>query len=323
MLTDSFRQSLVSLAICRDRLQTSSNPDLPSLLLPALGSWCICCPVLPPVTPASVLIHPSRPGQPCRCRGAVWQWLHARLPPRGIGASAYRDRSRRSFIGDMMIVRASRDLPLNTEITFWYKAPISDPKEPPVNLQHWGFKCDCILCLDTRSASKSLLSYRKGISSELQKLFKTSKMNLRKIEDTISSLASTYCRSASEVPCLALGSPYLSLAAIYAASVKHEKAVQFGLMYLESLGFVIKGGNIPHVSDAPLVVQKWGLMTDGVVGCWMILCRAYQELAPTPASQAEGYARLSYRICVGEDDTFDQTYSSLPNRVDGLLMTVK
>lgn len=222
-----------------------------------------------------------------------------------------------------MIVRASRDLPLNTEITFWYKAPISDPKEPPVNLQHWGFKCDCILCLDTRSASKSLLSYRKGISSELQKLFKTSKMNLRKIEDTISSLASTYCRSASEVPCLALGSPYLSLAAIYAASVKHEKAVQFGLMYLESLGFVIKGGNIPHVSDAPLVVQKWGLMTDGVVGCWMILCRAYQELAPTPASQAEGYARLSYRICVGEDDTFDQTYSSLPNRVDGLLMTVK
>ncbi|OQE24015.1 hypothetical protein PENFLA_c010G09886 [Penicillium flavigenum] len=203
--------------------------------------------------------------------------------------------ARRSFIGDMMIVRASRDLPTNTELTFWYKSPMTrDPKESPVNLQHWGFK-----------------------------LFKTSKMNLRKIEDTISSLASTYCRPASEVPRVALDSPYLSLAAIYASSRNLKKAVEFGLMSLESLGFVIKGGKIPHVSDTPLVVQKWGLMTDGVVGCWMILCSAYQELAPTLASQAEGYARLSYRICVGEDETFDQTYSRLSNRVDGFLMTAK
>ncbi|KAJ6118364.1 hypothetical protein N7471_013831 [Penicillium samsonianum] len=230
----------------------------------------------------------------------------------------------RSFIGDMMIVRASRDLPPNTEITFWYKSPmIREPEELPVNLQHWGFKCDCILCQDTRSPSMSVLSKRNRISDDLRRLFKRSNMNLRKIEDTISSLAGTYCRPASEVPRLALDSPYLSLAAIYASSRKLEKAVEFGLMSLESLGFVIKGGSIPHVSDAPLVVQEWGLMTDGVVGCWMILCCAYQELAPTLASQAEGYARVSYRICVGEDETFDQTYNRLSNRVDGFLTTAK
>jgi hypothetical protein len=148
-------------------------------------------------------------------------------------------------------------------------------------------------------------------------------MNLRKIEDKISTLASTYCRPASEVPRLALDSPYLSLAAIYASSRNHKKAVEFGLMCLESLGFVVKGGKIPHVSEVPLVVQKWGLMTDGVVGCWMILCSSYQELAPILASQAEEYARVSYRICVGEDETFDRTYSRLSNRVDGFLMTAK
>jgi hypothetical protein len=115
----------------------------------------------------------------------------------------------------------------------------------------------------------------------------------------------------------------MSLAAIYASSRNLKKAVEFGLVTLESLGFVIKGGNIPRILNAPLVVQKWGLMTEGVVGRWMILCRAYQELAPTLASQAEGYARLSYRICVGEDETFDQTYSRLSNRVDGLLTTAK
>ncbi|CAG8907154.1 unnamed protein product [Penicillium egyptiacum] len=230
----------------------------------------------------------------------------------------------RSFIGDMMIVRASRDLPPNTEITFWYKSPMTcDPKEFPVNLQHWDFNCDCILCQDTRSLSRSVLSNRNRISADLRRLFKSSKMNLQKIEGTISSLAGTYCRPASEVPHLALDSPYLSLAAIYASSRKFEKAVEFGLKSLESLGFVIKGGNIPQVSDAPLVVKKWGLMTDGVVPCWMVLCRAYQELAPTLASQAEGYARVSYGICVGEDETFDQTYSRLSDRVDGFLTTAK
>ena len=232
--------------------------------------------------------------------------------------------ARRSFIGDMMIVRASRDLPPDTEITFWYKSPmILDPKESPVDLQHWGFKCDCILCQDTRSPNRSVLSNRSKISADLRRLFKRPKMNLRKIEDTIFSLASTYCQPASEVPRLALYSPYLSLAAIYASSRKYEKAVRFGLMSLESLGFDIEGGKIPHVSDAPLVVQKWGLMTDGVVGCWMILCCAYRELAPPLASHAEGYARVSYRICIGEDETFDQTYSRLSNRVDGFLTTAK
>ncbi|KAJ6139733.1 hypothetical protein N7471_006219 [Penicillium samsonianum] len=232
--------------------------------------------------------------------------------------------ARRSFIGDMMVVRASGDLPPNTEITFRYKSPMPrDPKEFPVNLQHWGFKCDCILCQETRSANSSVLSNRNRISADLRRLFKTSKMNLRKIEDKISTLAATYSRPASEVPHLTLDSPYLSLAAIYASSRKLEKSVEFGLKTLESLGFVIEGGNLPHVSNAPLVVKQWGLMNDGVVGCWMILCLAYRELAPTLASQAERYARASYKICVGEDETFDKTYSRLSDRVDGFLTTAK
>lgn len=232
--------------------------------------------------------------------------------------------ARRSFIGDMMIVRASRDLPPNTEITFWYKSPMSrDPKEIPVNLKHWGFKCDCILCQEVRGASSSVLSNRNRILADLQRLFKTSKKNLRKIEDRISNLAGTYSPPASEVPRLTLDSPCLSLAAIYASSRKLEKSVEFALKTLESLGFVVEGGNLPHVSNAPLIVKKWGLMNDGVVGCWMILCLAYRDLAPTLASQAEGYARVSYKICVGEDDTFDKTYSRLSARADGFLMTAK
>jgi hypothetical protein len=232
--------------------------------------------------------------------------------------------ARRSFIGDMMIVRASRDIPPNTEITFSYKSPLNcDPEELPVNLQHWGFKCDCTLCQDTRSLGKDVLSNRTKVLADLRKLFKKPKINMRKIEDKLSSLAGTYSRPASEVPRLELRSPYLSLAAIYASSGKHQKAVKFGIKSLESLRFIIEGVDIPHISGAPLSVQKWGLMTDSVVGCWMILCHAFQEFAPTLAAQAEAYARISYKICVGEDETFDKTYSRLSNRVDGFLTTAK
>ncbi|KAJ5738057.1 hypothetical protein N7493_001212 [Penicillium malachiteum] len=232
--------------------------------------------------------------------------------------------ARRSFIGDMMIVRASRDLSPNTEITFWYQSPMDlYQKECTVNLEHWAFKCECALCQDARSSDRSVLSTRNRIIAELRRLFESSKINFRKIEERISTLAGTYARSPSEVPRLQLHAPALSLAAAYASSHKHEKAVEFGMMSLESLGFVFNRANTPHVSDSPLSVQKWGLMTEGVVGCWMILRSAYQELAPTLASQAEEHARLSYKICVGEDETFDQTYSRLSNRVDGFLTTAK
>jgi hypothetical protein len=228
--------------------------------------------------------------------------------------------ARRSFIGDMMIVRASRDLPPNTEITFWYQSPMnSAPKELPVNLQHWGFNCDCELCQETRGASSSILSNRNRFSADLARLFKAPSLNLKKIEDTISRVADTYHRPACEVPRLALYSAYLSLAAFYGARRKQNQSVKFGLKTLESLGIVVEGGDIPHVPGVPLVVKQWGLMNDSVIGCWMILCAAYQQLAPALASQAEDYAKVSYKICVGEDETFDQTYSRSSDRVDGLL----
>lgn len=104
------------------------------------------------------------------------------------------------------------------------------------------------------------------------------------------------------------------------SSHQPEKAIKSGLKALESLGFVIYGG---HLSDSQLEVKTWGLMSDGVVGCWMLLGRAYRDVALGLEVQAVEYARISYRICVGEDDTFDGTYGKLSARVDGLLVTVR
>ncbi|KAJ6019633.1 hypothetical protein N7522_001700 [Penicillium canescens] len=50
---------------------------------------------------------------------------------------------------------------------------------------------------------------------------------------------------------------------------------------------------------------------------------SYQTLAPGLEAQAEQYARISYRNCVGEEQSFDETYGKLSMRPDGLLATAK
>ncbi|CAI7632337.1 unnamed protein product [Penicillium manginii] len=226
---------------------------------------------------------------------------------------------RRSFIGDMMIIRASRDIAKDTEITFWYQSPIGNQDQELPDLQNWGFKCDCAICDSIRGLSKTVLSTRKRLSAELEKLFNSKKLKHAKIESTLASLEQTYSLPPSEVPHLALWSGYLSLAAISLTSYQFEKAIKFGLRCLESLGFMIEGGSR---TDTQIKVIKWGLMTDGVVGCWMILSRAFGEVAPGLKVHAEEYAKISYRICVGEDETFGETYSSqLSERADCLHAT--
>ncbi len=43
----------------------------------------------------------------------------------------------------------------------------------------------------------------------------------------------------------------------------------------------------------------------------MLLSSAYYLVAPDLETQAEEDARISYRICVGEDETFGETYGKL------------
>ena len=58
-----------------------------------------------------------------------------------------------------------------------------------------------------------------------------------------------------------------------------------------------------------VIVREWGVMMMGVVGCWMFLREAYLLLlASDLAAGAEGYARISYRVCFGEDETFDEMF---------------
>ncbi|KAK4127731.1 hypothetical protein N657DRAFT_631496 [Parathielavia appendiculata] len=91
-----------------------------------------------------------------------------------------------------------------------------------------------------------------------------------------------------------------------------ETAVKLALGRLAPLEYEIEDGAVPGASAATVVVRKWGSFVDSVVDCWMLLRDAYRLVAPDLAAPAERYARIAYRTCFGEDDTFDVTYDN-PN----------
>lgn len=67
--------------------------------------------------------------------------------------------ARRSFICDMMIVRATSDLPPDTEVTFWHRVPNdNDYDHLRKGFDHWGFECDCVICQDVRASGRSVVA---------------------------------------------------------------------------------------------------------------------------------------------------------------------
>lgn len=212
-----------------------------------------------------------------------------------------------------MIVRATRDLAPNTEINFWYHIPIAENNDDrQKKFEHWGFKCDCAMCQDDQTTKTNTLKSRKQQrASVLQKFKAGSKANLLEIERTIMLIEEQYTQLASTVPRLHVSDLHLRLAQMYMQRRDPTKAIHSALESLSSLGYVIEGGNLPHTIGTPMVIKQWGLFMDHNTECWVVLCSAYQLVAPDLATQAVQYAKLSYRIYVGEDETFNKTYEGL------------
>jgi hypothetical protein len=84
--------------------------------------------------------------------------------------------ARPSFIGDMMVVHATRDLAPNTEVTLWYKSPFTRESEgDTLDLGHWGFKCDCAMCREVQETDKTVMSKGTRLLADLRRLPKSSR----------------------------------------------------------------------------------------------------------------------------------------------------
>ncbi|QGI87410.1 hypothetical protein CEK25_002366 [Fusarium fujikuroi] len=191
---------------------------------------------------------------------------------------------RRSFIGDMQIIRATQDMSAGTELLLSYRAPCSfeSYEEVQHHLSRWGFKCVCDLCKSRSKEDKKVLEKRSNIYGEALDLLKTEGKSSNKVRLKLSELCFGICDR-------------------YTESVMPVDFVKTTVKSLESLGFVIVAyipGQKPD--DIRFQVKKYGMSTNYVVYLFLNLAELYGQVSRQLSIYVYNYAIISYKMLVGE-----------------------
>ncbi|KAH6642926.1 hypothetical protein C7974DRAFT_386403, partial [Boeremia exigua] len=217
--------------------------------------------------------------------------------------------ARRSFIGDMMIVRATRDLQPGEEITFWYHMPSGEPLKAQEKLKNWQFVCDCAICQDDATTEATVHAERKKLLKELQQVFQPSpqqNLKLGKAKRLLKALNDTYQRSMDEVPRLLVWDPQALLTRIYLVQGKIEKALGSFQQTLSLLGFSVAGADC---TPEPFRIVRWGLFVDHLIEAFLQAREAFMAIGSWGDSEtARVYAKVAFKIVVGEDGAFESMY---------------
>ena len=84
-----------------------------------------------------------------------------------INHSCYSN-ARRSFIGDVLILRATRDILAGEEILFWYTLPKADHsyEKTQEKLRNCDFCCSCVICTNDQETSNKKKERRDALVKE-------------------------------------------------------------------------------------------------------------------------------------------------------------
>jgi hypothetical protein len=210
----------------------------------------------------------------------------------------------------MMIVRAAEDLKAGTELTFPYEAPNGNySSKAGQKFKNWGFVCNCALCEDMKITKSTVVTQRRSFLDQLNRLCKSSSARSdfkTKFERLLKALNETYSRPEEEVPRLLLWDPQLLLTRVYMTEPDVGKGLESVGKVLRSLGFAVTGLDR---TPAALLVTRWGHIVDHLVEVFLHARSAFEQLRLFEKSrQADEYARVIYRVVVGEDASFDRTY---------------
>lgn len=230
-----------------------------------------------------------------------------------------------SWIGPMLIVRATCGLPANTEIKCWGHKPDHCGDEP-VNFPCRVNNCTCPLCVQNEATPHEVLEKRLSLREQLGdilciegKLTVQIKRLLKAFENTCSVPA--YSMPAIQAPNLGLCDMYVTMAVWHSVNRRPKHALFLTLRLFVSLGFVFTGftynGEITPPTVKLLVaslrnrnihfeVSRWGMSIDSVLDGWYLLHSTCSHLELNIQDDIEACARISYKILMGEDETFEE-----------------
>lgn len=225
------------------------------------------------------------------------------------------DNCCRSFIGDIMIIRATQDMPADTELFHCYSYPV--PGEPYENtqkrLKHWGFTCDCELCTIRKVARGPDLARRmeqlKIIHGMVEGLKEAGIPGVRRC---MKNLEKTYQKKEVEGIRLELLEPCLALGASLLQAGRRRESVKIILKGLHAVGYKIIA-YLPgdKAENQRLEVQKWGFVDNCIPWVFYNLFQVYRGVAPDLCPTAKRYVELAYGMVVGEEETCMAVFPNL------------
>lgn len=215
-----------------------------------------------------------------------------------------------AFIGDMMIIRAAKDLDAGSELTYSYTGLLGTYDERQSGLEYYGFQCNCGRCLsdqkihpDCRDARAQILN---SLELENRKLsISKGGTTLGRIEQLLDDFDNTYTTPASNIPRPEI---YMELFISIRNLDSWEMFAEVVTLVCRLL--VVSGFNI-RIGKHRFRVMRWGSVSDLTVTSLAYMWKAYGTVNPALCHEVEGVLKTAYEIVVGERWSFEDVYGEL------------
>jgi hypothetical protein len=207
-------------------------------------------------------------------------------------------------MGDILFLRASRNIEEGEEITSQYVAPALTYRERQKQFEHtWGFTCDCTLCAIDKNAGTALEGQRIAIFEELkntaQKFSPVPTVTaLKKMAKRMRDLEALYDTDThAGLPRLCLVHPTLFLAEAWRTLKNVDRMMDCANRLLMYFGIVM------HVEDEKFEVSRnSGLINVETVRALKYLAEGYEVKSQTAlAENIRGVAKVWFKIITGAE----------------------
>lgn len=215
-----------------------------------------------------------------------------------------------AFIGDMMIIRAAKDLDAGTELTYSYTGLLGAYDERQSGLKDYGFQCTCSRCLSDKMVHPDCRDVRAQILNSLElenRKLAISKggTTLGRIEKLLDDFDSTYTIPASNIP-----RPEVYMELFISIRNLDSWGMFAEVVTLVHRLLVVSGFNL-RIGKNSFRVMQWGSVSDLIVTSLAYMWKAYGTVNSALCREVEGVLKMAYEIVVGEIWSFESVYGEL------------
>ncbi|KAG9663163.1 SET domain-containing protein, partial [Aureobasidium melanogenum] len=220
----------------------------------------------------------------------------------------------RSFIGDLIILRAARDIKDGEEITISYQnpAPLLEDRQKVLS-NSWGFRCNCLLCTSEASLGVKMQTLADHVETSLTFMGARNLNDVLATDSELVAMAEIVAEDLEEVyadnlmhrlPCLGMVDVWQWLSQTYCQDRNRTQLKRCATKILESYGYWITVQNSNISIDC-----THGIPAIGVVDALMYLSYVAEGEQQIELSQElKAWARKVYEIVNGSMMGFELKY---------------